>query len=141
MAIMKRILPFFLATGLLIAEAWAVDKAPLPSAMSTSRAPMAAAVQAQSGTTAQAEPASNGQETTPTEARPQRTSTQRRSYERETGRRHHRISKNEWIFMGAIAGSSMGIGALAAGAHGVAIGAIAGGWGAYVGHLFWKKLH
>ena len=91
--------------------------------------------------TAQAEPALNGQETTPTETRPQRTTTQRRSYARETGRRHHGISKKEWIFMGAIAGSSMGIGAIAAGAHGVAIGAIAGGWGAYVGHLFWKKLH
>ncbi len=36
--------------------------------------------------------------------------------------------------MGAVAGTSMGIGALAAGAHGLAIGAIVGGWGAFAAH-------
>jgi len=63
-----------------------------------------------------------------------------RSYQRETRARSHRsgISKKEVVFLGAIAGTSMGIGALAAGGEGVAIGAIAGGWGAYVGHRIWK---
>jgi hypothetical protein len=137
---MKKILSFLLATGLLIAEAWAVEKTPIAPATSASQAPMAA-VQAQPGTTAQAEPAASGQETTPTQTQPQRTTAQRRSYERETGRHHHGISKKEWIFLGAIAGTSMGIGAIAAGAHGLAIGAIAGGWGAFAGHFIWHKLH
>jgi uncharacterized membrane protein len=41
------------------------------------------------------------------------------------------------VFMGAIAGTSMGIGAIAAGGTGLAIGAIVGGWGAYTGHRVW----
>ena len=71
--------------------------------------------------------------------RPQPTS-QRRSYERETRgrRRHSGISKKEVAFMAAIAGTSMGIGALAAGGEGLAIGAIVGGWGAYAGHRIWR---
>jgi hypothetical protein len=71
--------------------------------------------------------------------RPQSAS-QRRSYERETRgrRRHSGISKKEVAFMAAIAGTSMGIGALAAGAKGLAIGAIVGGWGAYAGHRMWN---
>jgi outer membrane lipoprotein SlyB len=64
--------------------------------------------------------------------------TGRRSYEREVHpRRHRRVSKKEWAFMGAIAGTSMGIGAIAGGGTGLAIGAIVGGWGAYVGHRCW----
>lgn len=60
------------------------------------------------------------------------------SYERETRtRRHPRISKQEVAFMVAIAGTSMGIGALAGGAKGLAIGSIVGGWGAYAGHRLW----
>ena len=77
---------------------------------------------------------------TPQTQRPQaQTTAQRRSYEREVrGRRHHhRISKKEWIFLGAVAGTSMGIGALAGGAHGLAIGAIVGGWGAFAAHKFY----
>lgn len=68
--------------------------------------------------------------------RPQPTAAQRRSYQREVNPRRRRsgISKKEWLFMGAVAGTSMGIGALAAGAHGVAIGAIVGGWGAFAAH-------
>jgi len=66
---------------------------------------------------------------------------QRRSYERETGRRHHSISKKEVIFLGAIVGTSMGIGAIAGGAHGLAIGTIVGGWAAFGGHYLWNKLH
>jgi hypothetical protein len=63
---------------------------------------------------------------------------QRRSYERETRtRRHSGISKNEKIFMVAVAGTSMGIGALAGGGTGLAIGAIVGGWGAYASHRLW----
>ncbi len=65
----------------------------------------------------------------------------RRSYERETGRRHHpRITKKEMIFLGAIAGTSMGIGAIAGGAKGLAIGTIVGGWAAFAGHVLWNKL-
>ena len=75
---------------------------------------------------------------TPESTRPQPA---RRSYERETNpRRHSRISKKEVAFMAAIAGTSMGIGALAGGAHGLAIGAIVGGWGAFAGHWLWNRL-
>jgi hypothetical protein len=76
---------------------------------------------------------------TPQSVRPQApTTAQRRSYEREIrGRRHRGISKKEWIFLGAVAGTSMGIGALAGGAHGLAIGAIVGGWGAFAAHKFY----
>lgn len=71
--------------------------------------------------------------------RPQPASRQR-SYERETRgrRRHGGISKKEVVFMAAIAGTSMGFGALTAGAKGVAIGVIVGGWGAYAGHRLWN---
>jgi hypothetical protein len=73
-------------------------------------------------------------------AAPQRRETrrQRRSYERETrGRRHSHISKGEKVFLVSIVGTSMGIGALAGGPKGLAIGAIVGGWGAYAGHKLW----
>ena len=64
-----------------------------------------------------------------------------RSYARETRhKRHHRITKGEIAFMAGIAGTSMGIGALAEGARGLAIGSIVGGWGAYVGHRLWNKI-
>jgi hypothetical protein len=73
---------------------------------------------------------------TPQSTRPQPSAAQRRSYEREVHpRRHHRgISKKEWIFLGAVAATPMSIGAVAAGAHGLAIGAIVGGWGAFAAH-------
>ena len=65
----------------------------------------------------------------------------RRSYARETRRNHrHHITKGEIAFMAGIAGTSMGIGALAGGARGLAIGSIVGGWGAYVGHRLWNKI-
>jgi len=35
----------------------------------------------------------------------------------------------------------MGIGAIAGGAHGLAIGTIVGGWAAFGGHYLWNKLH
>ncbi len=69
-------------------------------------------------------------------ARPQPRARQR-SYQRET-RASQGISKKEKIFMVAIAGTSMAIGALAGGGKGLAIGAIVGGWGAYLGHRVWK---
>ena len=70
--------------------------------------------------------------------RPQPAST-RRSYERETRpRRRSGISKKEVVVLAGIAGTSMGIGALAGGAKGLAIGAIVGGWGAYAGHRLWR---
>ncbi len=65
----------------------------------------------------------------------------RRSYARETRRNHrHHITKGEIAFMAGIAGTSMGIGVLAGGGTGLAIGAIVGGWGAYVSHRLWNKI-
>ena len=66
----------------------------------------------------------------PTSVRPNSmASPPHRSYEREARpRRHRHISKGEVAFMAGIAGTSMGIGAIAAGGTGLAIGAIAGGW-------------
>ena len=66
----------------------------------------------------------------------------RRSLEREaTTRQRAGISKKEIAFMAAIAGTSVGIDALAAGAKGVAIGGIVGGWGAHLGHRLWGWIH
>jgi len=65
----------------------------------------------------------------------------RRSYARESrSHHHHHITKGEIAFMAAIAGTSMGIGALAGGGRGLAIGAIVGGWGAYAGHRLWNRI-
>ena len=65
----------------------------------------------------------------------------RHSYAQETQqKRHHHITKGEIAFMAGIAGTSMGIGALAGGGTGLAIGSIVGGWGAYVGHRLWHKI-
>jgi len=61
-----------------------------------------------------------------------------RSYARETHRRRSGVSRNEAVFMGAVAGTSMGIGAIAGGGVGLAIGAIVGGWGAYASHRLWR---
>ena len=91
---------------------------------------------------AAAEPARPAAQTqTPQTVRPQPTEARQRSYEREVhSRRHRGISKKEWLFLGAVAGTSMGIGAIAAGAHGLAIGAIVGGWGAFAAHKFWHLI-
>lgn len=138
---MKKLLPFILTLGILISVAWAVQSSPQTAFASAGTEP-AASVKSSAAPAGQ--PAATGQEqgtTATSETRPQATSYQRRSYERETGRRHHGISKKEVIFLGAIAGTSMGIGAIAAGAHGLAIGTIVGGWGAFAGHFLWNKLH
>jgi hypothetical protein len=84
-----------------------------------------------------ARPAAQAQ--TPQTVRPQPTEARRRSYQREVHSRRYRrgISKKEWVFLGAVAGTSMGIGAIAGGAQGLAIGSIVGGWSAFVAHKFW----
>ncbi len=134
---MKKYLPFILTFGILVCIGLAVDSAPQKVLAGVSTPPAATAATS-------AQPAATPQETqtgTTSETRPQ-TTAQRRSYERETGHRHHHgITKKEVIFLGAIAGTSMGIGAIAAGAHGLAIGSIVGGWGAFAGHFLWNKLH
>ena len=137
---MKKLLPLTLTVGTLVSAAWAVDSAPQPAFAGARTQP--AAITAASASPAQpvSGRAAQETETRPSETRPQRT-TQRRSYERETGRRHHSISKKEVIFLGAIVGTSMGIGAIAGGAHGLAIGTIVGGWAAFGGHYLWNKLH
>ena len=74
------------------------------------------------------------------QAQPQ-TRRERRSYEREVNvKRHHGISKKEVIFLAAVAGTPMGIGAIAGGAHGLAIGAVVGGWSAYAVHRLWRHI-
>lgn len=79
---------------------------------------------------------------TPTTTRPEPSTAERRAYHREAyDRHHHRISKKQWIFLGAVAGTPMAIGALAGGGEGLAVGAIVGGWAAFVAHKFWHKLH
>lgn len=123
----KRILIAILTLGLVMPEIFVAQQRPA-QAVNPSNPPAAAQPSA---------PAAQDQP--PQTERPQpQTTAQRRSYERETRARHHRrISKQEWIFLGAVAGTSMGVGALAGGAHGLAIGAIVGGWGAYAAHRMW----
>jgi hypothetical protein len=70
-----------------------------------------------------------------------RSRTVRRSAEEEgTVRRRHHISKGEVAMMAAVAGTSMGIGAIAAGGTGLAIGALVGGWSAYAVHRLWRHI-
>ena len=89
-------------------------------------------------TPAASSPQSSSASQTPQSVRPQSTS-QRHSYQREVKpRRRSGISKGEVAFMAGIAGTSMGIGAIAGGGTGLAVGAIIGGWGAYVGHRIWN---
>ena len=108
-----------LSPGLLLAQRTVANK--VPATLRASASP-----QDQQSTYAQSEQ--------PSSVRPQ-SRAQRRSYARETQvRRHHRMSKEEKILLVGIAGSSMGIGALAGGGAGLAVGAIVGGWGAYLGH-------
>lgn len=122
----QKVVSAFLIMTLLLPEVMASQAGPRHVATATSPAPPASAVPAQNSTQ------------TPTSERPQSTS-RRRSYERETHpRRRSGISKKEVAVLAGIAGTSMGIGALAGGAKGLAIGAIVGGWGAYAGHRLWR---
>jgi hypothetical protein len=127
-AMSRKLFAVILTLGLVLPELILAQQKPANQAIQPYQDPPAAAQPAPPA--AQAE--------TPQTERPQPTAAQRRSYEREVhGRRRHHISKKEWIFLGAVAGTSMGIGALAGGAHGLAIGAIVGGWGAYAAHKFY----
>ena len=84
-------------------------------------------------------PAQTAVQPYPPEATSGQSRASRRLYARETRRHHHHhITKGEIAFMAAIVGTSMGIGALAGGGRGLAIGAIVGGWGAYAGHRLWN---
>lgn len=65
----------------------------------------------------------------------------RRSSYQEAGPRRHHVSKGEVAMMAAVAGTSMGIGAIAGGGTGLAIGALVGGWGAYAVHRLWRHIH
>lgn len=125
---MRRVLALSLMVALLLPEV-------LPGQQQTVRTAQPRQVAAAA---APASPEASAQSQNPSSARPQ--AQRSRSYERETGRRRSGISKKEWIFLGAIAGTSMGIGALAAGAKGLAIGSIVGGWGAFVGHKIWRAV-
>jgi hypothetical protein len=64
----------------------------------------------------------------------------RRSNYQEAGARRHHISKGEVVMMAAVAGTSMGIGAIAGGGTGLAIGALVGGWSAYAVHRLWRHI-
>ena len=122
----RKMFAAILALGLVLPEiSWAQQARNPEAAQIRPSNPTAAAL---------AQPARQAQ--TPQTERPQATAAQRSSYKREVHPRRHRsrISKKEWLFMGAVAGTSMGVGAIAAGAHGLAIGAIVGGWGAFAAH-------
>jgi hypothetical protein len=115
-----------IAPAILVAET--------PGASTAAKDPMTSAQQPKPS-------AASPQDQQPSSARPGST-TRRRSYERQVQpRRHSPISRKEAAFMGAIAGTSMGIGAIAGGGTGLAIGAIVGGWGAYVGHRLWHRIN
>lgn len=89
-----------------------------------------------------AAPASQNQGVQATPSNSNETRARSHSYRREVSpRRHHSsISKQEKVFLVGVVGTSMGIGALAGGPKGLAIGAIVGGWGAYAAHRFWHWL-
>jgi len=111
----------------------------LPEAALAQQTTTRAAAASYPAASAAASPAQSSAQSQPVESvRPQSTA-QRQSYEREVRPRHRsrKITKGEIAFMAGIAGTSMGIGAIAGGAEGLAIGAIVGGWGAYVGHRIW----
>ena len=67
---------------------------------------------------------------------------ERRSYERETTtRRHYHITKGEVLTLATVAAVPMGIGAVAAGGRGLAIGAIVAGPSTVAAHYIWKHFH
>ncbi|HLY60501.1 MAG TPA: hypothetical protein VKV95_07010 [Terriglobia bacterium] len=67
---------------------------------------------------------------------------ERRSYERETTTRHHyHITKGEVLTLATVAAMPMGIGAIAAGGRGLAIGAIVAGPSTIAAHYIWKHFH
>ncbi|HEV2351384.1 MAG TPA: hypothetical protein VG028_16230 [Terriglobia bacterium] len=67
---------------------------------------------------------------------------ERRSYVRETRtRRHYHITKGEVLTLATVAAVPMGIGAVAAGGRGLAIGAIIAGPSTIAAHYIWKHFH
>lgn len=120
----KRVLALILTLSLLAPVAYLAADPKAPSSASSA---------------ASAPPQTSASSPQPQTERPQPRARQR-SYQRETRGRHTGISKKEWLFLGAVAGTSMGIGALAAGGKGVAIGALVGGWAAYGAHKLWGHL-
>lgn len=78
----------------------------------------------------------------PTPSRRYQSSRERRSYERETHtRRHYHITKGEVLTLATVAAVPMGIGAIAAGGRGLAIGAIIAGPSTVAAHYIWKHFH
>lgn len=66
----------------------------------------------------------------------------RRSYVRETStRRHYHITKGEVLTLATVAAVPIGIGAVAAGGRGLAIGAIVAGPSTVAAHYIWKHFH
>jgi hypothetical protein len=130
---MRKILAAVLISNLLLPWAFAAGQntGQTPPASSTALQAQAnsGVLQAQTNS----DPAQQGAQTTRPQAR-----ARERSYQRETRGTSQGISKKEKLFMVAIAGTSMAIGAIAGGGEGLAIGAIVGGWGAYLGHRVWK---
>lgn len=67
---------------------------------------------------------------------------EQRSYRRETTpRRHYHITKGEVLTLATVAAVPMGIGAVAAGGRGLAIGAIVAGPSTVAAHYIWKHFH
>ncbi|MHB8652280.1 MAG: hypothetical protein ACYDA9_00215 [Terriglobia bacterium] len=78
----------------------------------------------------------------PNYSRRYQSSRERRSYERETHtRRHYHITKGEIVTLATVAAVPMGIGAVAAGGRGLAIGAIVAGPSTVAAHYIWKHFH
>jgi hypothetical protein len=124
---MKRVLVAILVSNLLLPQAF------LGAGQQSSQTALASAPASPA-----ARPAAQNSE--PQTDRPQPPKRQR-SYQHETRNHYHGgISNKEWVFLGAVFVTSMGIGALAGGGKGLAIGALVGGWAAYAGHRFWKWL-
>ncbi len=120
---MKRIMIALLAFSLLLPGFSFADPLPTQRTASSEQA----ASSAQPTSSEPRAPASHGRQTR-----------RSKSYARETRAQHRPgISKEEKVFLVSIVGTSMGIGALAGGPKGLAIGAIVGGWGAYAGHRLW----
>jgi hypothetical protein len=90
----------------------------------------------------QSNPQQGGIQNQPTYSRQYRSSRERRSYERETHtRRHYHITKGEVLTLATVAAVPMGIGAIAAGGRGLAIGAIVAGPSTVAAHYIWKHFH
>jgi hypothetical protein len=95
---------------------------------------------------AQTAPANSPQEVNQGQPVPQRhyyqSTRERRSYARETNtRRHFRITKGEVLTLATVAAVPMGIGAIAAGGRGLAIGAVVAGPSTVAAHYIWKHFH